>query len=857
VDLPVNASPAILAPLAGAAVLRSGAGWAWVSADGAARPAADWEVRHLLSTNADALLQVATVEPAEVARELTAAIADQRALAMWLILLDDSASRDLRRRAAAHLRGLLAEPPRREAMRRRVLSRPAPAGLHLALARDIAVEAGSQAAVDLLDQINLHHGAVWAVSEATAARLAEATLAERAELHGVLTDDATAATLVEAVASADRARAGRAVVRLSAAHRHLPRLPRAAQDIVQRARADLGRKAAPAPVEAMVSAPLASESTPAAALRYRSSVPRARQAIREALEAGEHTRAATFADELVAAQVTNEGHGRFACKTLCDLAAAAEASAPELAEAWLRRAHELLPTDPFPVTQLVTLLRRQGRTKEALGVAQRGAADFPSHSPLLCTTAELLRQLGRFDEAAARFRQVQASDPNHVAAWSGFAELCRHRGDLDAAERAFRHAQMLAPANVYAWSGFAELCRHRGDLNAAEEAYRHAQSLDPRDIVAWTGFAELCRHRGDLDAAHETYRHAQALEPRNVVAWNGFAELCRQRGDLDAAHDAYRHAQALDPRDVVTWNGFAELCRQRGDLHAAHDAYRHAQALDPRNGYAWNGFAELCRHSGDLDAAERAYRHVQAFDPRDVVTWNGFAELCRQRGDLHAAHDAYRHAQSLDPRNIVTWTGFGGLQLQRRDWPAAEAAFRAAIDLAPHDGVACTGLAIALVRQRRWPEALAAVPAPAIARTLDDWQVLRWRGILLAWQGQTEEALALLRRGSEAPWPAVRAQFAASIAAVALRRGDPAGAEHALQSAPATDPTGAALTALLLCHALILRRRPAEAAAQLPSAPSLHAAQLPLRDTLHAWALAPANDRTEEAWSAELMALAA
>jgi tetratricopeptide (TPR) repeat protein len=383
---------------------------------------------------------------------------------------------------------------------------------------------------------------------------------------------------------------------------------------------------------------------------------------------------------------------------------------PEEAEAPLGRAVELASHLPPPLAAsaaflLGTLGLRTGRPERAVEPLQLAVRLTPAMGPAWTALATTLLQLGRVDEAARASEQAvaTAADPR---------------------------------ARAQAWLGRAVIEMRRSQPHAAVEALAEAARHDPPTVTAFDVVVLEAAARfqlGQSDAALETLGRA----PTEDVTARAWLQVMRagielQRGNLPAALAAYTEVTALPPPPAPSAN---LLLAQAVAQLSLGDVRRGAQLLDAaralsadveRNGVYWLVRALSASTTGAaaeaLEAADRGLPLLgENNQPLRLARGMALAALGRH-DDALAEFDAA--LAGLEPSGAVAgWAAplaiqKGFVHARRRDFNAALLAFRTA--------------------------------RAAAADALNRMSAVAGEGLVLAFSGQRDEAVRVLRAGARA-----------------------------------------------------------------------------------------------------------
>lgn len=144
----------------------------------------------------------------------------------------------------------------------------------------------------------------------------------------------------------------------------------------------------------------------------------------------------------------------------------------------LRRAVELSPADPEPLTLLGAYLTEGGRAREAADLLEGPARAPDADADLLTTRALALARLGRVGEALAAVSRAREGDPSNASLLVHVGTVQLMGGNRAAARAAFAEAVQLNPETARAHSSLGALALEEGRADQAAAHWRAATALD-------------------------------------------------------------------------------------------------------------------------------------------------------------------------------------------------------------------------------------------------------------------------------------------------------------------------------------------------------------------------------------------
>lgn len=348
--------------------------------------------------------------------------------------------------------------------------------------------------------------------------------------------------------------------------------------------------------------------------------------------------------------------------------------------------------DPEPVRhQLAVWLREASRYADAWPLAERLAAERPTHLEYRFLAADVLHGLRRAADvralleagvAPAKVAKVWRAD---VAAAYGQKALAVGHPDLAAlwTEEALQLRRDAGGAvsgvqpQLLEWYGTLARARSaRGETDAAVKAataavaagandqHRRGQALetlravlaDAKDLEAWSG-------RYDAEVA--------ASGADAPILRKALAAAFTQRGRADLAVAQLRLARDLDPLDGETHGLLVTALDRLGDAKGALDALFASVRLAPRNLDAYPDLASRFERVGDATAAERARTNLVEAAPSEPEGHRRLAQLRAEAGRHDLAAERWREVVRVRPDDPTGWLSLAEAQLRLGDGAAA------------------------------------------------------------------------------------------------------------------------------------------------------------------------------------------
>ncbi len=208
-----------------------------------------------------------------------------------------------------------------------------------------------------------------------------------------------------------------------------------------------------------------------------------------------------------------------------------------------REARTRFPDEAQMVTLEASILREQGKTEEAIllaeGLRKRSAGKFDA----LLEVAEFYQQAKRFPDAEQVLADARKVQPHDLRALFLLGAVLERQKRHDAAEAVFREALGVEPDSAPVLNYLGYMNADRGvRLEEALSLIQRAVALDPEngaylDSLGWA-FYRLSR----FDQAEEQLRRAVAKGSPNAVVLDHLGDVLQRRGNVREALDYWQRA---------------------------------------------------------------------------------------------------------------------------------------------------------------------------------------------------------------------------------------------------------------------------------------------------------------------------
>ncbi|MFZ5495384.1 MAG: tetratricopeptide repeat protein [Verrucomicrobiota bacterium] len=229
------------------------------------------------------------------------------------------------------------------------------------------------------------------------------------------------------------------------------------------------------------------------------------------------------------------------------LAALREPRDPVGAVASVRRALDLLPSDPAAWSQLGALLARRQEHAAALAAIARAAELDPQDANIRVARAQLLVAAGRPEEAMREFRDALTQHPRSCSGWLRFGEALEQSGRANEAEECFGRALAVRHPTLTDRIELARFCQNRQKYEAAATHFAGAIALSPMDAALHVGAAQTLLALNRPAAAVEQSAEAVRLAPESAEVRLLHGGILGQQNRAAEAETQLREALRLAP----------------------------------------------------------------------------------------------------------------------------------------------------------------------------------------------------------------------------------------------------------------------------------------------------------------------
>jgi len=396
-----------------------------------------------------------------------------------------------------------------------------------------------------------------------------------------------------------------------------------------------------------------------------------------------------------------------------------------------KKAYALDPKSPVIGERLAEMYWKSQRVHEAIAEAQELLKQNPNDLPTRRLLGRIyLRSLGDLtateqsdmaERAIEQYKEVFRLDPTDTESALWLARLYRLRKEYDKAEEVLRSLLKTDPDNE---AVVEELTQVLLDEDKSAEAVSVLEETTSRTsspaLLDLLGDAYTQTH--ELAKAEAAYRKAADLDPSDSGHLRGLGQTLLAEEKYSDALTVYQKLSDLMPDDADVYLRLGQIYRELNKLDLAEQSLLKARQYEPGSPEVMYNEAMLYEAQGRFDDAIRVLSDAVTGlkSESDVLPSRrrSLAILYQQLGQL------YRDTENFSAAvNTYTELGNLGAEEDRRARILIMDTYRAAKDL---------------------PKALEA-GKQAVAKYPSDPEVLAANALLLGENGQTDEAVKILR----------------------------------------------------------------------------------------------------------------
>jgi tetratricopeptide (TPR) repeat protein len=387
--------------------------------------------------------------------------------------------------------------------------------------------------------------------------------------------------------------------------------------------------------------------------------------------------------------------------------------------------------------------------------------------------AEMYWKAQRTHDAVAEAQELLKRDPDDVQSRRLLGRIyLRSLGDLSAgnsqsdmvtrAIEQYREIYRLDPSDTESALWLARLYRLKNEHAKAEQVLRTILKNDPENELSVEQLTQLLMDEGKATEAVTLLEGITAHSPSPVLL-DLLGDAYTQAHELPKAERAYRKAQELDPSELSHQRGLGQTLLAEEKYADALTVYQKISDLMPDDSDVYLRMAQIHRELHQLDKAEDNLVKARQYAPGSLEVMYNEAMLYQAQGRYEDAirvlSDAVTGIKSQSPvqasrrRSLaILYQQLGQLYRDTQNYQAAIFTYEELEHLGEEEDRRARMMIMDTYRAAKdLPKALL-TGKEALAKYPADQSIRASQALLLGENGQTEEAIKILRtqlRGNE------------------------------------------------------------------------------------------------------------
>ncbi len=353
---------------------------------------------------------------------------------------------------------------------------------------------------------------------------------------------------------------------------------------------------------------------------------------------------------------------------------------------------------------LIDVLRRQGRSREALAQAEEGVQRKPDEMLFRVRLGECQRQLGRAASALENAQTVLKRMANHDRALLLAAAAAADLGNRDLAQAYLEKIVSNVPQERQDPLAMARIQMQCGFMDEARKQLEPLLAKDATRAPAARELAELKLASGDPDGAIALYQSLMPQQKGDASVRVRLAELLLVRGRLDEAYETGNDLIRVAPESAAGPLVLATVYYLRG---------------------LWSACVEQCKNGLEVDPGSiagrtllsRALMHQAGY--REAISWlnglldaqNPHLEILLLLAECHLELKQNREAQQWLERAMARFPEAEAphllaarLAMARGRHDQAVASYRKILTMNPQQSLALNNLAALMVARKKYTD---------------------------------------------------------------------------------------------------------------------------------------------------------
>lgn len=252
------------------------------------------------------------------------------------------------------------------------------------------------------------------------------------------------------------------------------------------------------------------------------------------------------------------------------------------AEADIKKAIEIAPSDPAGYTALAKLRVSQNKLEDAQKYFEQALSIDPNHLDSIRGLVGIFLRRKQPDKAIALAKSHVEKSPNNDALYTLLGDLQASEKNYPEAETSLQKTIALNPSNVAAFLLLEKVDVAMGSTDKALATAYHLIQQSPQSVQGYVLAADLENSSGNWQKAQELYQKALRVQPDDAPAANNLAYLMLEHGgNTNVALSLAQTARRAMPDSPMAADTLAWAYYQKGTYGMAADLLQEALQNNP------------------------------------------------------------------------------------------------------------------------------------------------------------------------------------------------------------------------------------------------------------------------------------
>ncbi len=237
------------------------------------------------------------------------------------------------------------------------------------------------------------------------------------------------------------------------------------------------------------------------------------------------------------------------------------------------------PNDAFGYKMLGAVLAQCKKSKEAVGVLEKGLNCSAHDHEIYNALAIALEDLGRLDDALCNYKKALEVNQSCAEIYSNMGGVLQKLGRLDEALLNCEKSLELQPGCAEVYSNIGVILQKQGRLDEALLNFTKALELKPDRAEIYSNMGFTLKELGRIGEALSNYEKALEIKPDYANVYNEIGVILQDLGRFDEAFLNYEKALKIKPYYPEAYNNMGISFKNLGKLDEALLSFKKALEL--------------------------------------------------------------------------------------------------------------------------------------------------------------------------------------------------------------------------------------------------------------------------------------